>query len=91
MTPAERSPRVYEPDADTAAASDDDAVERLTARVAANHVWQHRCGVGLVPTPDNFGLNGTKLNRRDGEIPSEGMITGAVQVPSSARVGWTWR
>jgi biotin-dependent carboxylase-like uncharacterized protein len=26
-------------------------------------------------------LNGTKLNRRDGEIPSEGMITGAVQVP----------
>ncbi|WP_372511246.1 biotin-dependent carboxyltransferase family protein [Lentzea californiensis] len=26
-------------------------------------------------------LDGTKLNRRDGEIPSEGMITGAVQVP----------
>ncbi|MEV6240076.1 biotin-dependent carboxyltransferase family protein [Lentzea sp. NPDC051838] len=26
-------------------------------------------------------LQGTKLNRRDGEIPSEGMITGAVQVP----------
>ncbi|MGW4207830.1 5-oxoprolinase subunit C family protein [Lentzea sp. NPDC004789] len=26
-------------------------------------------------------LGGTKLNRRDGEIPSEGMITGAVQVP----------
>jgi biotin-dependent carboxylase-like uncharacterized protein len=26
-------------------------------------------------------LCGTKLNRRDGEIPSEGMITGAVQVP----------
>ncbi|WP_112262781.1 5-oxoprolinase subunit C family protein [Lentzea terrae] len=26
-------------------------------------------------------LNGTKLNRRDGEIPSEGVITGAVQVP----------
>ncbi|WP_434452341.1 biotin-dependent carboxyltransferase family protein [Lentzea sp. E54] len=26
-------------------------------------------------------LNGTRLNRRDGEIPSEGMITGAVQVP----------
>ncbi|KJK53061.1 allophanate hydrolase [Lentzea aerocolonigenes] len=26
-------------------------------------------------------LSGTKLNRRDGEIPSEGMITGAVQVP----------
>lgn len=26
-------------------------------------------------------LNGTKLRRRDGEIPSEGMVTGAVQVP----------
>lgn len=26
-------------------------------------------------------LQGTRLNRRDGEIPSEGMITGAVQVP----------
>jgi allophanate hydrolase subunit 2 len=26
-------------------------------------------------------LCGTKLNRRDGEIPSEGVITGAVQVP----------
>ncbi|MGZ3141851.1 5-oxoprolinase subunit C family protein [Lentzea chajnantorensis] len=26
-------------------------------------------------------LRGTVLNRRDGEIPSEGMITGAVQVP----------
>lgn len=26
-------------------------------------------------------LRGTALNRRDGEIPSEGMITGAVQVP----------
>ncbi|SDF60245.1 biotin-dependent carboxylase uncharacterized domain-containing protein [Lentzea fradiae] len=26
-------------------------------------------------------LNGTRLSRRDGEIPSEGMVTGAVQVP----------
>ena len=26
-------------------------------------------------------LQGTALNRRDGEIPSEGMITGAIQVP----------
>ncbi|KOV75484.1 biotin-dependent carboxyltransferase family protein [Nocardia sp. NRRL S-836] len=26
-------------------------------------------------------LQGTVLNRRDGEIPSEGMITGAIQVP----------
>jgi hypothetical protein len=32
----------------------------LTARVAANHVWQHLFGVGLVPTPENFGFNGTR-------------------------------
>jgi hypothetical protein len=32
----------------------------LTARVAANHVWQHLFGVGLVPTPENFGLNGVQ-------------------------------
>jgi len=35
MTPAERSPRVYEPADSTAATSHDDEVERLTARVAA--------------------------------------------------------
>jgi chemotaxis family two-component system sensor kinase Cph1 len=38
MTPAERSPRVYEPDADTATAPGEDEVERLTARVAALEV-----------------------------------------------------
>jgi hypothetical protein len=37
----------------------------LTARVAANHVWQHLFGVGLVPTPENFGLNGTKPRHPD--------------------------
>ncbi len=35
MTPAERSPRAYEPGARTAAPSHEDEVDRLTARVAA--------------------------------------------------------
>jgi hypothetical protein len=30
----------------------------LTARVAANHIWQHLFGRGLVGTPENFGRNG---------------------------------
>jgi signal transduction histidine kinase len=38
MTPAERSPRAYEPDAGTATAPGEDEVERLTARVAALEV-----------------------------------------------------
>jgi hypothetical protein len=37
-----------------------DPAHPLTARVAANHIWQHLFGVGLVPTPENFGLNGTR-------------------------------
>ncbi|MFD4674550.1 biotin-dependent carboxyltransferase family protein [Lentzea sp. NPDC058450] len=45
---------------------------------------QLRQGVWTVSDRSNrvgARLQGTKLNRRDGEIPSEGMITGAVQVP----------
>ncbi|GGU68844.1 biotin-dependent carboxyltransferase family protein [Lentzea flava] len=45
---------------------------------------QLRQGVWTVSDRSNrvgVRLQGTKLNRRDGEIPSEGMITGAVQVP----------
>ncbi|MEO8493659.1 MAG: DUF1553 domain-containing protein [Planctomycetota bacterium] len=32
----------------------------LTARVAVNRVWMHHFGVGLVDSPSNFGVSGSK-------------------------------
>ncbi len=37
-----------------------DPAHPLTVRVAVNNVWQYLFGYGLVPTPENFGLNGTR-------------------------------
>ena len=32
----------------------------LTARVIVNRVWMHHFGVGLVDSPSNFGMTGSK-------------------------------
>ena len=37
----------------------------LTARVMANRLWQHHFGVGIVPTPNDFGIQGESPTHRE--------------------------
>jgi hypothetical protein len=37
----------------------------LLARVIANRVWQHHFGKGLVDTPNNFGVTGSRPSHRE--------------------------
>jgi len=73
----------------------------LTARVYVNRVWQHLFGVGIVPTPDNFGATGTPptdpafldwLARRfiDGQWSSKGLIRDIVR-SRAYRAQGKWR
>ena len=55
----------------------------LTARVAANHIWQHLFGVGLVPTPENYG--------RKGEAPQQAELLDwlASEFRTTSGVAWS--
>jgi hypothetical protein len=37
----------------------------LTARVMANRLWQHHFGQGIIPTPNDFGMQGTPATHPD--------------------------
>ena len=52
----------------------------LTPRVMANRVWQHLFGMGIVPTPDDFGATGIR--------PSNGKL---LDYLASRLVGGGWK
>ena len=54
----------------------------LTARVAANRIWQHLFGRGIVPTVNNFGRNGTP--------PSHPELLDYLAVRLRSN-GWSWK
>ena len=42
-----------------------DPANPLVRRVAVNRIWQHLFGVGLVATPDHFGMSGEPPTHRE--------------------------